>query len=181
MPFSAKTRQERRPRPPLDEAQLRALALFYVGRFATTEMRLTRYLARKIKERGWVDAEPIDLAELVTEFAAMGYVDDIQYAQSKAGSLYRRGYGPMRVKAVLSQAGIAADEVSRQSAIDDDAALAAATDFARRKKLGGAIDAPSDRKLHDKAIAKMMRAGHRYDIAKRALLLVATGAENIDM
>ncbi len=169
MAFSTKMPRERRPRPPLDDAQLRALALFYVGRFATTEMRLTRYLDRKIKERGWANSDPPDLPGLVSQFAALGYVDDATYARSKAGSLYRKGYGPMRVRTALQQAGIDPDEIGRQTTIDDETALAAAVDFARRKRLDNATEAPFDRKLQDRAIAKMMRAGHRYDIAKRAL------------
>ena len=47
------TRVPRRPVPPLDRAALERLALRYVERFATTRGRLTDYLKRKIRERGW--------------------------------------------------------------------------------------------------------------------------------
>lgn len=42
-----------RPLTPLDPARLERLALRYVERFATTRVKLTRYLERKVRERGW--------------------------------------------------------------------------------------------------------------------------------
>ena len=48
-----RTSRERRQPPPLDAAALERLALRYVERFATTRGRLTDYLTRKIRERGW--------------------------------------------------------------------------------------------------------------------------------
>ena len=40
-------------RKPLNEERLHELALFYVGRFATTRAKLIAYLSRKLRERGW--------------------------------------------------------------------------------------------------------------------------------
>ena len=82
-----------RPRPPLDEAKLNALALHYVGRFATSRGKLVSYLTRKLRERGWdgvVDPDPGAVAE---RLAGYGYVDDAAYAVSKARALGGRGYG----------------------------------------------------------------------------------------
>ena len=52
---------------PLDAAALERLALRYVERFATTRGKLTAYLTRKIRERGWTGeaADPAALAEFV--------------------------------------------------------------------------------------------------------------------
>jgi len=72
------------------------LALFYVGKFATTRAKLATYLNRKLRERGWDgDAAP-DVERLVERLAASGLIDDALYAQSKARSLTERGYGMAR-------------------------------------------------------------------------------------
>ena len=51
----------KRARPPLNEEQLKEMALRYVGRFATSRAKLRAYLTRKIRERGWADAGEPDL------------------------------------------------------------------------------------------------------------------------
>ena len=43
----------RKTAQPLDGQRLDALALHYVGRFATTRAKLVQYLHRKLRERGW--------------------------------------------------------------------------------------------------------------------------------
>jgi hypothetical protein len=43
---------------------MRQLALFYVGKYATTQAKLSGYLARKTRERGWDDERPADIAAL---------------------------------------------------------------------------------------------------------------------
>src|SRR5579864_698448 len=46
---------------PLDRERLEEMALRYVGRFATTKAKLTAYLWRKVRERGWNEEEKPDL------------------------------------------------------------------------------------------------------------------------
>ena len=81
------------------------LALFYVGRFATTRAKLSTYLNRKVRERGWDGAAPPEVDELVERLAASGLIDDALYAQSKARSLTERGYGIGRVCQTPSRGG----------------------------------------------------------------------------
>ena len=69
------TRVPRRPVPALDRPALERLALRYVERFATTRGRLTDYLRRKIRERGW-DGEMADPAAIAERMAELGYIDD---------------------------------------------------------------------------------------------------------
>ena len=104
-------RHREKPLPkPLDAAQLDALALAYVARFATSGGKLAAYLARKLRERGWQeDAPPPDLAALVERMAAQGYIDDAGFALAKGQGLLRRGYGARRIEGALMQAGIAAE------------------------------------------------------------------------
>ena len=81
----------KRARPPLNEEQLKEMALRYVGRFATSRAKLRAYLTRKIRERGWAGAGEPDLAGLAERFADSGYVDDAAFAMGKARSLSGRG------------------------------------------------------------------------------------------
>mgnify|MGYP000120735212 CR=1 FL=1 len=166
-----RARQPRRPRPPLDEAALKELALTYVARFATSRGRLSDYLRRKLRERGWggEGAPPI---ERIVEWAAdAGFVDDQAYALAKAQSLGGRGYGERRVGQALRAAGI--DEADSAAARDysREIAEAAALRFARRKRLGPFGPAPADRQESARAMAAMMRAGHGFNMAKHVLSL----------
>lgn len=160
--------RSRTPRP-LDEPLLRALGLAYVGRYATTQARLSAYLRRKVRERGWSPAGEPPIDRLVSEFADLRYVDDAQFAESRAGALFRRGFGPRRVRAALHQAGIDSETADERSTLAPDAAIEAARAFARRKRLGpfGAPD--QDARTRQKAFAAMMRAGHSFSVARMIL------------
>lgn len=163
-------RRGKRPRPPLDPATLRALALHYVGKYATTQGKLCAYLGRKVKERGWVEGTPLpDLQALAEEFQGRGYVDDEGYASAKTNSLLRRGYGAARVRMALRTAGIAAETVSRHADLDIESAEQSALSFARRKRLGPFGNTPIDHKAQSRALAAFIRAGHSYEIARKIL------------
>jgi regulatory protein len=160
-------RRERRLARPLDAARLQDLAVAYVARFATTGAKLERYLARKLRERGWEgegEGEP-DLAGLAARLSELGYIDDAAYASAKAGSLLRRGYGPRRVARVLTEAGVSED--MRQGLASEEGALRrAALALARRRGFGPFGAAPPDRVLREKQLAAMLRAGHTLDSAR---------------
>lgn len=160
-------RAERREPTPLDVASLDALALAYAARFATTEARLTRYLARKLEERGWTAATPPDLAELVSRLVRLRYVDDAGYAAMKARGLTARGLGARRVRDALRADGVDGDMAS--AALDETDPLAAAIAYARRRRLGPFATAPRDPR---KDFAAMARAGHAPEITRRVLTAV---------
>jgi regulatory protein len=158
----------RRVAPPLDEAGLRNLALAYAARFATTRLRLARYLQRKLKERGWDGAQPADIAGLIDRLAGLGYVDDAAFAAMKGRAMAARGLGQRRVSEALTAAGVAAADRGEGPAAAEIMATAVA--FARRKRLGPFARATSDDpKLRQKALATMLRAGHGMDVARRVL------------
>lgn len=160
----------RRPPPPLDPAALERLALRYVERFATTRGKLADYLRRKIRERGW-EGTPADPAALAERMAALGYIDDLGYARSKAASLGRRGLGARRVSGALMQARV--EEADREAVAPEVAerAVDAALAFARRKRLGPWGKGESDRAVREKQLAAMLRAGHPVDLSRRILAL----------
>lgn len=156
----------RKPPKPLGQARLQELALAYVARFATSRVKLERYLSRKLRERGWEDENPPDINALSDKYVELGYIDEPAFARARSGGLLRRGYGPRRVEQVLEEAGIGADlredirpgvRKIRHSALT----------MARKRRFGPFAIANPDRPAREKQIAAMLRAGHDLDSALR--------------
>jgi len=184
---------------PLDEAALRDLALSYVARFSTTAAKLETYLARKIRERGVAEdgegrTSELDVTGLVTGFVEAGYVDDDAYARARSRDLTARGYGGRRVEQALWAAGVE-EGVRADHAPDEAQARHAAALLARKRRFGpfarpeGAEDAdgfegvsggdPDERrKLREKQVAAMLRAGHSYEHA--AFIVDASARSEIE-
>jgi regulatory protein len=172
-----RSRAERPPPPALDRASFDALALHYVGRFASSKARLARYLDRKLRERGWGDECPADVAAIVERMAELGYVDDAVFAEARARSLSRAGYGRRRVTMALAADRIA--EVDREEAerVTTDQRVESALRFARKRRLGPhATAALTDPAARQKALGAFLRAGHDMQLARRILAL-APGEE----
>ena len=156
----------RRPRKPLNGDRLHELALFYVGKFATTRAKLATYLNRKVRERGWEGDDPPEIERLVERLAASGLVDDALYALSKSRSLSERGYGAARVRQSLRAAGIGDEDGAAARELAAEEAANAALKFARRKRLGPFAKKTPDRAAREKALAAMVRAGHSFELAR---------------
>lgn len=167
---------QRKPRPPLDRAALDALALSYVGRFATTRARLKAYLERKLRERGWDGPTDPDTAAIADRFAARGYVDDAAYALSKSRSLSGRGYGPRRVDQSLRTAGVEEGDAAAAREFANKDCVTSALRFAERRRIGPFASQPPEPKAHARALAAMIRAGHGFNLA-RAIVDLPPGAE----
>lgn len=163
-----KPERHKQPRPPLDSDGLQRLALFYVGRYATTGAKLRSYLARKVRERGWEGERP-DFDVMIEKFKDLGYIDDRAFASARAASLQRRGYGERRVAQALHAAGIGVRDSADANAQARESALAAALRFAERKRIGPYAVAEPDREARQKAFAAMVRAGHPMDVVRRVL------------
>jgi regulatory protein len=163
-----KPRRHNQERPPLDSEGLERLALFYVGRYATTGAKLKTYLARKVRERGWEGAAP-DFEALVERFKSRGYIDDGAFAAARASSLQRRGYGEHRVAQALHAAGIGEEDAAEAKAQAREAALTSALRFAEKRRIGPFAAAEPDREGRQKAFAAMVRAGHPVDVVRRVL------------
>ena len=152
-------------RKPLDKDALNRLALHYVGRYATTTANLGSYLRRKVLERGWNESDPADIAAIVNRCADLGYVDDRAFAETRAASLGRRGYGGRRIGVALQVAGIDRDTVADVMP-DEAAAYRAAEVYAKRKRIGRYGDDMVDPKARQRQFSAMLRAGHSFELAK---------------
>ena len=169
-------RKPRRTPKPLTKDRLHELALFYVGKFATTRAKLASYLNRKVRERGWDGDHPPDIEALVQRLAASGMIDDALYALSKSRSLSERGYGAARVRQTLRAAGINEDDGAAARELAAEEAAASALKFARRKRIGPYALTALDRPAREKALAAMVRAGHGFELA-RAVVEAEPGTE----
>jgi regulatory protein len=167
---------KRKPRPPLNAKKLNELALAYVGRFATTRAKLRSYLVRKMRERGWDGGPAVDLEALAERFAEQGYVDDAAYALSKSRSLTVRGYGVRRVDQSLRLAGVEEPDAAPARDLAYSDAVESALRFAERRHLGPFASEAADRKMRERALGAMIRAGHSFSLA-RAIVDLPPGAE----
>uniref|UniRef100_UPI0035CB455A regulatory protein RecX n=1 Tax=uncultured Sphingomonas sp. TaxID=158754 RepID=UPI0035CB455A len=164
------SRAEIRVPPPLDAGALERLALRYVERFATTRGRLTAYLARKIRERGWdgaPDGPAADPQALAEKLAELGYIDDRAFGEARAAAMGRRGLGKRRVTGALRHDGIdEADSAAIVPAVEDRA-VETALAFARRKRIGPFAAVQAERPEREKHIAAMIRGGHDFSLARK--------------
>ncbi len=159
---------QKKPAPPLDNRRLRDLALHYAGRYATTRAKLTTYLQRKIRDRGWKEGEPAaDLSALIHGFAELGYINDAAFADAKARSFVRRGYGARRLEQELHAAGIEDQDAISAREETSAGAHASADAYARRKQIGPYANDAASPELKQKQLAGFMRAGHSFDLARR--------------
>jgi regulatory protein len=174
-------RSRHRDPVPLDSAKLDELALTYVGRFATSRAKLGAYLSRKIRERGWAGDRPPEPGRIVERLAGLGYVDDAQYALSKARALTGRGYGPRRVSQSLYAAGIAEEDGEAARALAGEESVEAALRYARRRRIGPFAAEVPDPAARERALAAMIRAGHSFGISRTILALKPGEAVDIEM
>ena len=169
-PPQERRRSDRKPPPPLDAAALERLALRYVERFATTRGKLTQYLNRKIRERGW-DGEAADPEGLAERMVGLGYVNDRAFGEARAAAMARKGLGMRRITGLFRQAGIGAEDAEALAPAIADRARDAALTFARRKRIGPFAMEPAERVLREKHIAAMIRAGHEFALSRRIVMM----------
>ncbi|MES2989621.1 MAG: RecX family transcriptional regulator [Pseudomonadota bacterium] len=160
-------RRSKRPLEPLKASDLEWFALRYVERYATTRGKLSDYLRRKIRERGWGGEGQPDPVALAQRMADLGYVDDRAFAESKAGAMGRRGLGARRVTQALHFDGIHGEDAEAIAPIIDENVTASAIAFARRKRIGAYAREAADRPLQEKQLAAMLRAGHALDLSRK--------------
>lgn len=168
MAENRRAKTDRKPAPALDPATLDAIAVRYVERFQTTRARLVRLLRQKLRQRGWEEGLPPPDPEAVAErMVQLGYVNDQAFAEARTRGLLRRGMGAGRVKQALAAYGVDSELVAE--AVSEVDPLAAAVDFARRKRLGPFGPPLTEPKARMKQLGAMARAGHGYQVARRVV------------
>jgi len=177
MPEARAKRGRKLPRRITPE-RLNNIALYYIGRYASSSANLRRVLLRRVERASRVHGDdPAEGArlidELVARFLRSGLIDDRTYAAQKAASLRRRGASRFGIGGKLRQKGVEGELIAETlGALEDNVPggeFAAACAFVRRRRLGP-LRPPSKRKeMRDKDLAALSRAGFGLDLARRAL------------
>lgn len=161
-----------RTRKALTASRLDELALAYVARFATSRAKLMRYLARKVRESDWADADDAMTAceRIAERMERLRFLDDRQYAAMRGAAMTRRGLGVRRVKAQLFADGIAVDDAAEAVEAAAATSLAVAVAFARRRRFGPFAAHPvDDPAVRERQVGAFARAGHAPALARRIL------------
>jgi len=176
----------RKPRKATPQSLYNA-ALFYLERFSTSAENLRRVLIRRVERS--VRVHDTDRAEglaavdeLIARLRKSGLLDDRAYAEAHAKTLRRRGMPSRVIRARLRRKGVGEDDADAGlAAADEDADdpdLAAAVNFARRRRLGPFRSSEKAPGTGEKDLAILARAGFRYDVARR--IVAATTPEELD-
>ncbi len=122
--------------------------------------------------------------DIIARFLRSGLLDDEVYATAKAASLRRRGSSSRAIQAKLAAKGVDKSVIQTAlAAVEEeypDAEFSAAVTFARRRRIGPfrhhrSATATKDheenheeeRKLREKELAALGRAGFCFDMARR--------------
>ncbi len=163
----------------LAPADLKDAALHYLGRYAASTARLRQVITRRIRRSAKAnefDPEPLldELERVIAMLTRTGLLNDAVFAEGRVRSLNRRGGSRRQIAAKLSAAGVAREmTTSALAGMEEempDAEFAAATAFAKRRRLGAyraLRDETPERRRKD--LMAMARAGFALDLARRAL------------
>lgn len=171
-------KREKRPPKKITEKYLYNAGLAYLQRFPASTAHFRTVMMRKIDRscRHHTDQSREDsialLDKTIEKFQSLALLDDEGYTRGMITSLRARGASARAIHAKLQQKGLKPDiiqdtlkDIDNEND-DEDAELAAALKFARRKKLGPYCtkDTPEDKQL-----ATLARAGFSYDICKKII------------
>jgi regulatory protein len=157
-------------------AYLERVALWYLERYPGSVARVRRTLEKRVRrsveELGTDPAEGAEAVEAVlAKLARLGMLDDARFAESRVRTLRRRGKSARAIRATLLRQGVDVALVDRALGADGSLdEVEAARLFARKRRLGPFRRDPSTRaEQREKDLAKMARAGYRFDVARRVL------------
>ena len=148
------------------ETRLMNKAIHYLGRFSASKKRL-REVLRRFATLKLADNEPAEVAaainRVVEKCQRLGYVDDIAFAKSQALSQRRQGKSTVAIRQRLRQHAL--DDTSIAMALrtadadHQNAELAAAIHFARRRRLGPFFQGVSNKRTLHRQMGSLARAG----------------------
>ena len=151
-------------------------AVHYLGRYSASEQRLREVLSR-FATRKLADIDPAEVAGAMTRVVKkcqhLGYVDDVAFAASQARSQRRQGKSTMAIRQRLRQHALddtaIAMALQAADANHQDAELAAAIHFARRRRLGPFFQGVADERTRHRHLGSLARAGFSMTICRAIL------------
>lgn len=167
-------KQKHRIAPKISEQYLQNAALFYLQRFSSSCENLRRVLMRKAWRSARVHETDMDLCAawidgIIVRYREAGMLDDVAYAEAKTQTLRERGNSSQTIRAKLMAKGIPAhgaeDAISVVADRDGAGEMAAAIQFARRRRIGPFGDPKMRSARRGKGLAALARAGFSYELA----------------
>ena len=166
-------RQNTTPSRPRQKLDLVPAALAYVARYAASTARLRLVLQRKADRRTatWetppLPGEVADAIETaVARLAALGLLNDPEYAAAQARTYRARGESISMIKGRLLAKGIEPADIAPALDQFEDEEQDAAIRFAKRKRLGPYRLRPGKPDQRQRDIASLCRAGFSVRIAR---------------
>lgn len=157
--------------------KLRRSAFAYLQRHSASEAHFRALMARRLarwQAAGYVVLGDLDagvlIDALIADFRELGLVDDAVFAASRAASARAKGASRRRLAAELRAKGV--DGEVAAAAIDEAGIdeFAAALRACRRRRIGAWRSGETpDRDGLNREIAALVRQGHAYAVARRAL------------
>jgi len=168
-------------KPPrrISASYLENVSLHYLERFSSSADNLRRLLLRRVARAAQhhgddptVGAELVEA--LIRRYQETGLLDDGQYAGARSRSLHRRGASARKIRQTLVSKGVDADAIDTALSDlaedhDGETDLAAARNFARRRRLGPWRLPEARAAMRDKDMAALGRAGFSWDVARTVL------------
>ena len=182
------TNERKTPRPPaVDVPALERASVRHQQRYAATSEQLRRVLKRRLRravmrsepdDRPDVERVQADIEVVLARMQTAGLLDDRKLAFSLAAELLRKGSSLPLIRMKLRQKGVDGpllDEAvthvlsaAREAGIDPE--LAAATAYARRRRLGPFRRSADERgERRQKDLAALARRGFGYGVAKQVI------------
>ncbi|WP_135081170.1 regulatory protein RecX [Terasakiella sp. SH-1] len=169
--------QDKKIPKPVTAQSLRNAALRYLDRFATSRENLRQVLMRRVQKSHYHHNTSLEEAsqwieDLLDKLQDAKFVDDLRYAEGRAGALHRKGTSQRVIRMKLKEKGIREEDINQaldalreetdSPNLERDAAIA----LAKRRRLGP-WRLPEKRKaMRDKDLAALARAGFSYDLAQ---------------
>jgi|TARA_R110002072_G_scaffold42311_2_gene119702 regulatory protein len=175
-------KKSRPKRPPKfvepTERWLRDQALRYLNRFPATRRKMTRHLMTKAgphaahfsMDKAMLSA---DIEKVVASLVKAGFINDSEFAASKARLLLRDGRSVAQIGNRLREMEFT--ETDRERAVaelgEDQRALdlKSAARYVKRRRFGPYRKGATQRNQRDKEMASLARQGFSYDVAARVV------------
>tara|TARA_R110000787_G_scaffold170629_22_gene283354 strand:- start:367 stop:783 length:417 start_codon:yes stop_codon:yes gene_type:complete len=119
-------------------------------------------LRHKLSERG---AEPAVCDEVIAQLEDMGFLSESRFAEVLVRSRISQGYGPLRIRAELSEARIS-DALARDALAEADCDFQAQAEAVRTRRFG---DPPEGAAQWQKQYRFLAGRGFESDHIRRAL------------
>jgi len=163
---------------PATAERLRAGALFYLDRYATSSENLRRVLMRRVYKSATLhDTDPTEGAEfvdaIITKFLEMNILNDDAYARMKIESYRRRGTSQKAIRQKLMMKGVARNIIDKAlGEFEDDTGkteIHSAIAYIKRRRLGP-YRTKAREESTEKDMAALGRQGFSYDMARKLIL-----------